>query len=399
MRDLSVRNQSEMKDSNIRQIIRTVLQQGPVSRSELCRLTGLTPPAVSGLTKILLEDGILTELGPVNGKREGAGRPPSLLKVAGKSHAAIGVEIGVSRLRMGTVNLLGKLLDTEVVEISSKTTVDDVIHRSVAFYRRQEAKLAAQGTRIVGIGVAVTGLVDTDSGISRFAPNLGWRNVNVKDLLVQQLGSPVIVDNNVRLMALGEEWFGRARNSGSIILVQVGYGVGCGIVLPKLGLLQGSFNGAGEFGHCTILPGGPMCSCGKRGCLEALISERAIVGTYLQRSLSAPNSALPVPPENLTVNIIVRLAVDGDEVAQSVLREAAAFLGIGLANLVNIIQPTQIVFSGNAFALSPTTRGWIEESTYAHCFDQPKFKFSNATFRNYQGVVGSATAILEKELL
>jgi glucokinase len=99
------------------------------------------------------------------------------------------------------------------------------------------------------------------------------------------------------------------------------------------------------------------------------------------------------------VNIIVRLAADGDEVAQSVLREAAAFLGIGLANLVNIIQPTQIVFSGNAFALSPTTRGWIEESTYAHCFDQPKFKFSNATFRNYQGVVGAATAILEKELL
>ena len=324
-----------------------------------------------------------------------AGRPPSLLKVAGKSHAAIGVEIGVSRLRMGTVNLLGKLLDTEVVEISSKTTVDDVIHRSVAFYRRQEAKLAAQGTRIVGIGVAVTGLVDTDSGISRFAPNLGWRNVNVKDLLVQQLGSPVIVDNNVRLMALGEEWFGRARNSGSIILVQVGYGVGCGIVLPKLGLLQGSFNGAGEFGHCTILPGGPTCSCGK---LKAS-SPSGPLWAPTCSSLSAPNSALPVPPENLTVNIIVRLAADGDEVAQSVLREAAAFLGIGLANLVNIIQPTQIVFSGNAFALSPTTRGWIEESTYAHCFDQPKFKFSNATFRNYQGVVGSATAILEKELL
>ena len=147
---------------------------------------------------------------------------------------------------MGTVNLLGKLLDTEVVEISSKTTVDDVIHRSVAFYRRQEAKLAAQGTRIVGIGVAVTGLVDTDSGISRFAPNLGWRNVNVKDLLVQQLGSPVIVDNNVRLMALGEEWFGRARNSGSIILVQVGYGVGCGIVLPKLGLCKALSTGQGS---------------------------------------------------------------------------------------------------------------------------------------------------------
>ena len=97
MRDLSVRNQSEMKDSNIRQIIRTVLQQGPVSRSELCRLTGLTPPAVSGLTKILLEDGIL-QARPSQWEAEGAGRPPSLLKAGNlRGHRR---EIGVSRLRM-----------------------------------------------------------------------------------------------------------------------------------------------------------------------------------------------------------------------------------------------------------------------------------------------------------
>ena len=210
--------------------------------------------------------------------------------------AAIGVEIGVSRLRMGTVNLLGKLLDTEVVEISSKTTVDDVIHRSVAFYRRQEAKLAAQGTRIVGIGVAVTGLVDTDSGISRFAPNLGWRNVIVKDLLVQQLGSPVIVDNNVRLMALGEEWFGRARNSGHHLGAG---GLRCGLRNrpAKLGLCKALSTGQGVW---PIVPSCQAARCAAVASGGANPHLRAgHCGHLLAALLSAPNSALPVPQKTL----------------------------------------------------------------------------------------------------
>lgn len=394
---MAVKNQSEMKDGNIRSILRTMLWEGPISRSDLCKKTGLTPSAVSALTRELLEKGMIEELGPEDKKNQGAGRPPSLLQLNDRSCAAIGVEIGVDHLALGVVSLTGKLYNKVYEKMEPDEQPHQVFARIISFFNEQRQNLTGKGVQLAGLGIAVTGLVDTKRGINRFAPNLGWRDVNVKEELSNQLDTPVIVDNNVRLMALGEEWFGAAKNSGSLIFVQVGAGVGCGIVLPRVGLLRGAFDGAGELGHCTVLPGGPLCKCGKRGCLEALVSERALIGSYRQRTVTRSNR--PVDPREITVDMLVEAASRGDVDARNVLKEAAGFLGIGLATIINIFEPRQIVFNGNAFVLSPLTRSWIYESTRQHCFScECRVEFNDASFKNFQGVVGAATAVLQQEI-
>jgi predicted NBD/HSP70 family sugar kinase len=306
-------------------------------------------------------------------------------------------EIGANYLSLGVIDLTGKMRDTVIEKIVPHQRPEAVFERIMHYVTRQQSQPRKARIELVGLGIAVTGLVDTKRGINRFAPNLGWRDINVKEELSRRLSIPVIVDNNVRLMAMGEQWFGKARSSGGLIFVQVGAGVGCGIVLPGVGLLRGAFDGAGELGHCTVLPGGPVCKCGKRGCLEALISERALISAYLQRK--AIKSGATEDPRIVSVDTIVESANQGDTEATLVLREAAEFLGIGLATLVNILQPSQIILNGNAFALSPLTRTWIYESTQRHRFSsQENIELSDATFRGLQGMVGAATAALQQEV-
>lgn len=394
---MAIKNQSEMKDGNIRNILRTMLWNGPISRADLCKKTGLTPSAVSALTRELLQTQVIEELGPDSRKNQGVGRPPSLLQLKADSYAAAGAEIGANYLSLGVIDLTGKMRDTVVEKIVPHQQPEAVFERIMHYVTRQQSQPREARIELVGLGIAVTGLVDTKRGINRFAPNLGWRDINVKEELSRRLSIPVIVDNNVRLMAMGEQWFGKARSSGGLIFVQVGAGVGCGIVLPGVGLLRGAFDGAGELGHCTVLPGGPVCKCGKRGCLEALISERALISAYLQRK--AIKSGATEDPRIVSVDTIVESANQGDTEATLVLREAAEFLGIGLATLVNILQPSQIILNGNAFALSPLTRTWIYESTQRHRFSsQENIELSDATFRGLQGMVGAATAALQQEV-
>ncbi|NMB11967.1 MAG: ROK family transcriptional regulator [Firmicutes bacterium] len=392
-----IKNQSEMKDGNIRNILRTMLWNAPISRADLCKKTGLTPSAVSALIRELLEIRVIQELGPDSQKNQGVGRPPSLLQLRANSYAAAGAEIGANYLSLGVLDLTGEMQDTMIEKIAPGEQPESVFDQITCYVAKQDSQLKEKRAKLVGLGVAVTGLVDTKRGINRFAPNLGWRDINVTEELSSRLSIPVVVDNNVRLMALGEQWFGNARDSGGLIFVQVGAGVGCGIVLPGIGLLRGAFDGGGELGHCTVLPGGPVCKCGKQGCLEALISERALVSAYLRRT--AIHSETAGDPRSLSVDTIVEAANQGDIDATSVLREAAEFLGIGLATLVNILEPSQIVLNGNAFALSPLTRTWICESTQRHRFSsEENIELSDATFKGHQGMVGAATAALQQEI-
>lgn len=281
-----------MRHLNQQIVLQQIRDFGPISRADIAKRTQLTPPTVSKVVMELLEAGFVleTEIGESNG-----GRRPILLcinpqggYIVGLSITASDVKALVTDLEIRPVAQTQRLLPaTHPEEVC--ILVADVVQQVIA-----EAGVSRE--QVLGVGIALHGLVDHSTGVSIFAPHLQWRNWPIKHFLEEKLGLPVRVDNDVRLMAAGEMWRGAARDSQNFAYIHVDYGVGTGIVLNGQ-LLRGANHAAGEIGHMQMEPDGPRCSCGKQGCLESLISLsalqdlecdsiRQIVVTYLGRGIA-----------------------------------------------------------------------------------------------------------------
>jgi glucokinase len=215
--------------------------------------------------------------------------------------------------------------------------------------RTKGEALGVESRRIVGVGIGVPGAVDATRGIVFLAPNLGWRNVPIRDLFLEQLDLPVVVDNDANCAALGEWWAGAGRGSRLMVGITLGTGIG-GAIVRKGRVMRGVSGAAGEAGHMTVSLGGRLCSCGNRGCLEAYASGTAIAAMSRQRLSEGTTSALSDlcggDPERITAAMVTRAAREGDGLATGVLQEAARYLGAGLAGLVNLLNPDRIVLAG-----------------------------------------------------
>jgi predicted NBD/HSP70 family sugar kinase len=193
-------------------------------------------------------------------------------------------------------------------------------------------------------------LVDIKAGINVLAPNLNWRKVPVKEVMSAQLGLPVVADNNVRCMALGEAYFGIGRELSSLAFVYGRIGVGAGFIYQG-DVFRGSSMGAGEIGHTTLLlQGGEPCRCGKTGCLETLVSETAYLFQAQEISRLNPDGILAKVindnPNGHMMTNIVEAAQQGDEPVQKMLADRAHYLGVALANMVNLYNPEMIILGG-----------------------------------------------------
>jgi glucokinase len=253
--------------------------------------------------------------------------------------------------------------------------------------------------RVVGVGVGASGLVNPHTGINVMAPNLGWREVPIRDLLVQQLALPVCVDNNARTMALGEALFGVGKDVHALAFVYARIGVGAGFVVGER-LYRGSAAGAGEIGHTTIVPdGGEPCRCGNCGCLETLVSEPAIV--RLAEALAAQDRdgllAAHLRGEGeTTIERVFGAARAGDLATRAMLEERACYMGIALANLVNVLNPDLIVLGG-IFAqgqdlLLPTIEKVMRQRAFANLGAQVQIKTTG--FGPRAGAIGAVALAL-----
>ena len=214
---------------------------------------------------------------------------------------------------------------------------------------RAERDHEVESRRIVGVGIGVPGAVDPTRGIVFLAPNLGWRHVPVRDLFLQRLDLPVVVDNDANCAALGEWWAGAGRGSRLMVGVTLGTGIG-GAIIRKGRVFRGVSGAAGEVGHVTVQMGGRRCSCGNHGCLEAYASGTAIAARARERLTEGAVSTLTEltegEPDRVTAALVTRAAASGDALCQEVLAEAARYLGAGLAGLVNLLNPDRIVLAG-----------------------------------------------------
>lgn len=306
--------------------------QGPIARVEIARRLSLSAATVTGVTRDLVEDGLIRVVEQV---ASGGGRPRLLLGLVADAAQAIGVKIAPDRLAIVRVNLEGEILASSEASFDARSP--DVLATLAGRLRGSMAE--ADGTRLLGVGLGVPGTVDAQRGVVE-APILGWHSIALGPVLRDQLGLPVLIDNDVNTLAVAERLYGRGRDAEHFVTVTIGAGVGLGIVVGG-DLYRGARGGAGEFGHVPVIENGPACECGMQGCLESLVSDPALVRQAIEAGLVEPGS-----PTRDAIEQLRTLADGGDPTACRIYADAGAILGRAVAGLVNILSPQVVIVSG-----------------------------------------------------
>lgn len=398
---------STIKSHNLRAILLILLRQQGISRVRLAQRTGLSTTTITNLISELLESGIVAEEGleqdadVTSHAQRSVGRPRTALRLVPDSCYALGIHIGVGRVRVAVTDLLARPVASQVLYAAPEMAVETVVaHIS----ETAQAVIAASGApreKLLGVGVGASGLVDIRTGVNILSPNLGWKNAPLHDWFAEQLGLPVCVDNNVRAMALGEALFGLGQEVDALAFVYGRIGVGAGFVFRGQ-LFHGSGAGAGEIGHMTILTnGGEPCRCGNTGCLEPLVSEPVILEEALRLADRRPESALAHAlhaADAPAIDAVFAAARAGDDTARELLEARACYLGVALANLVNILNPNLIILGGlfaqGADLLLPTARAVMQERAFANLGAHVRLEITG--FGQQAGVIGAASLALDR---
>lgn len=322
-------NQETMRSTNKHSILDFIQRKGPIAKPEIANRLGLSATSVSTfINELLSEDTII----PCGNAKSTGGRKSTLYQVNPNAFFSIGMDLQVDRIIALLLNFNNECIDKW--EISLETTDEwAVVDKLRQLIPSILAKNNLPLKKLTGVGIGVPGIVNGENGLIEFAPNLGWKNVNLHQAL--GLDCPVTVENEANAAALGERSFGNAKLIGNLVYVSIGMGVGCGLILNGR-LFAGQTYHAGEFGHMTIDPQGLLCRCGNKGCWECYTSNQAVLALYTQKTGKALSS----------FREFIEHIHDNDSEAVSVLEQTTRYLGLGLANIANGLNPEMVVIGG-----------------------------------------------------
>ena len=260
----------------------------------------------------------------------------------------VGVDLGGTNIVVGAVAEDGSEVVGQVEESThAEEGADAVVARIVRLVQASIAQ--AKGKDVAGVGIGSPGPLDTARGIVLLTPNLGWRNMPLRDRVSSAVGLPATLDNDANCAIFGEWWRGAARGARHVVGLTIGTGIGGGIVLDGQ-IYHGTSDIAGELGHMTIDLNGRRCKCGNYGCLEAYASGPAIAARAVEGIESGAETTLPQyvggDLAKITAQVVYEAARDGDDYARDVVMETAKILGAGVANIINIFNPEVVVICG-----------------------------------------------------
>ncbi|HEX5826893.1 MAG TPA: ROK family protein [Candidatus Limnocylindrales bacterium] len=336
-----------VRRSNLAAITRCLHERGPQSRSELVGRTGLTRSAIRGLVGELAAAGFAAEEGAV--PQGTPGRPSTVVRLVPDGAVVLGVEILVDSIAVAIVGLGGEVLErVRVDHARGHLAVDDVVGDLVRITGPMRERF---GAALVGVGVAVAGVVRRTDGLVVMAPNLGWTDVPLGARLQRsmRLAIPVAVANEADLGALAEHRRGAAVGIDNVLFVSGEVGVGGGVITDGRPL-TGIAGFAGEIGHLPLNPGGTACRCGSIGCWETETGEGALLA----------RAGLPPDAGRAGVDMVLREAADGSPSARAALEHVGRWLGIGLAGLVNLLNPELILLGGMHGRILPAVQPVVE---------------------------------------
>ncbi|MFP4662195.1 MAG: ROK family transcriptional regulator, partial [Halanaerobiales bacterium] len=372
-----------MKKMNQKVILKLIYKEKSISRAQIAEITGLSPATVSNIVKEMLEMDLIKET--TRGESRG-GRKPVLLEINPGGAYFIGLEWGIAEIR-GVIMDLNRNIVVEVEEEVQSHRLESFIEITSGMVNRFKDSIAVE--KVYGMGVGVHGMVDPIRGYSLFAPHFHWKDLALKEKLEKEFELPILIDNDVRVMALAEKWNGH----DNFLFINTGSGIGAAILLDGK-LYYGRDYSAGEFGHMTIVRNGPLCSCGNKGCLEALISTDSLVRRY--------DSGIP---ENATHHQLhrgwiqlVNDARDEKKEALELIEEIAEYLSLGLSNLVNLLNPDEIILGGEFLEATDLLLPQLKNEVREKSLQIPgrKLKIAVTEFAEWVGAIGGATMVLQQ---
>ncbi len=262
----------------------------------------------------------------------------------------LGIDLGGSNMTAALISSAGAILDLEKIETKAQQGPEKVIRRIVCVSKTVMEKAKIETKQLKGIGIGVPGVLDTKQGVVKYSPNLpGWKNIPLRKKLRAAFKKTVIIDNDANVAAFGEKWQGAGKGYEHVVVYTLGTGIGGGIIQNGK-ISHGSCDGAGELGHTTIITNGPRCGCGNYGCLEALASGTAIAREGRKTIRSHPGSCLAKlvngSKQPLTTKLIFQAARAGDRVALAIIEQAGTYLGISVANIINLLNPQIVIIGG-----------------------------------------------------
>lgn len=332
-------DQALIKRINTAIVLECILRGAPLSRAQISEQSGLNKATVSSLVQDLIDGSLVREIG--TGQSSG-GRKPVMLEFVAASGYAIGIDLGVNYIRGSLVDLRGEIVAERTSSLRDSEP-GAAFEQLCGCIEALIAEAPASPYGIVGIGVGVPGLVD-ENGAILFAPNLQWRDVPLQRMLSERFGLHVTIDNEANAGALGEQKYGAGRSIANLVYVSVGIGIGTGLIMHK-SLYKGSAGYSGEMGHLSIEAHGINCTCGNRGCWELYASEQALL-----------KQASPLGFSDLEE--LLSAADSGRQDVLELFAGIGEYLGIGIANIVNVFNPDAVII-GNRMSQA---RPWLENS-------------------------------------
>ncbi|REK52182.1 MAG: ROK family protein [Thermobacillus sp.] len=320
-------------------VLECIRNESPLSRARISERTGLNKATVSSLVSNLIAGGLVSEIG--TGESSGGRKPVMLLFNAGAGHA-VGIDVGVNYIRGLLTDLAGTPVARRETKIARRSP-EDVLPLLHDVIRGLIGDAPASRYGVVGIGIGVSGIVD-DGGTILFAPNLNWRNVPLRRLVEERFNLPCVIDNEANAGAAGELRYGAGRGFADQIYVSVGIGIGTGIIINRE-LYRGKSGFSGELGHMSIAMDGRQCSCGNLGCWELYASEKALI------EHGEPYASFEAA---------CAAAESGDGQAVRLLETIGAYLGTGIANIVNVFNPEAVILGNRICIAERFVRGAVE---------------------------------------
>jgi predicted NBD/HSP70 family sugar kinase len=379
------------RDINRRIMLNLIRRHQPISRADLARHSGLQRSTVSVITEQLIREKWVIEGASGHAPR---GRKPRFLHLNKERVGIIGINIRPAVTTMALADLDATFMAQESLPTAQNPEqfIADLCSR-LRYLIKAHPEISYEG-----IGVSLPGRIDSESQRLVFAPNLGWKDVDLKTPLEKATGLSVELENAANACALAEIWFGRhTEDVHNLIAVTVSEGIGCGVILNGQ-LVRGSTGVAGEFGHTTLVEDGLECRCGNRGCWEVYASNSAAVRYYAQAASPSRNGKVGAkqPESGLTIEVIMRLADQGDPKAKEAIDRMAYYLGAGIASLVTGLAPDVVMVVGEVTRLWSRIGPAIEAVIKGRSRTHAKTRVAPADPSTHPRLRGTIALVLQK---
>ena len=390
-------NHNDMRNMNLAVILNHLHRQAPISRSQLARYTGLNRATVTNLTRELISRGLVIEA-EIATPSTSVGHPSIDLIINPDAGRIIAAEISDKHISTVLTDLQTSILWRRDEPFDQNTSIEKILDTALNTLRDAYQAALTWNLPILGIGLGLQGMVDFFNDILLYSPGHGWLDIPLGSLIGDQFPVPLFTGNIVHMAAQGENYFGDTQKTENAIFVSLDSAID-GAIFFNDTILPGSEGLAGSFGHMSLDPYGEPCTCGSRGCWDLFASQAALIKRIEQQISAGQPSELrpggPDQPTSLSIQDIVQAARRSDQVAMKALHDTAEWIGIGIANLINLMNPKNVVIGGSMIAaeefLLPIIRREIDARILRPC---ENCSVSIANIRENAGLIGVAATVI-----